>query len=693
MGASFPTATITVLFVDCTASTARLTRLGDNDGDVFRRRLFVRLGECVTETGGSVVKNLGDGLMVVFERSTVGALVCARLMHERIGDLDADDPVELRIGISVGEVVAEDGDWFGTPVVEAARLCGAAASGQTLAPALLGTLVGSRAAAHRFRPIGRIELKGLRAPLDVVEVDGSSPAGTDSAARRSACRRRRALGVAAVLATVLTVVVVGLRTSQPSSREGAVAARSARGKLTAPAGYTPVLKPTECDAKLREAAPTVECSELIVPESRSAPDGPTLALPVAELAGPEDGGLDPVILVDNNEPVTRTTLDDVTTVFALTPRGFAGVARKTLRCPTINAAWKAALAEPADAPAAIDSKVEAAATCFAALRGAAPAPASLNLDEVADDVRDLVVALKRRRVSVAAGGVFALSASAFARRQPEAVSSMILTNPVPPGESGLAEPARSLAMQFAALADQCGEDRGCARDYPDLEATYRKRSDALTARPVPVSTRALDGQGPYDVLLDGPRFATALGTSMQSSTQLGLVPSGVVAASDELVAGIAISGDIGIFVGENSWGPVFLSLACSYDQRSSRLGEISARTFEQFAADPTLPAACEAWAVPSVFDELSAPLEVDVPVLLIEGALSVAGVNKWAGQMASSLPDSIVVRFPTLSDDVATAAPPCLRTIRARFLRDPASVTDPGTCEADSPPIDFVGAD
>ncbi|MEZ5144197.1 MAG: hypothetical protein R2726_17000 [Acidimicrobiales bacterium] len=26
---------------------------------------------------------------------------------------------------SIGDVVAEDGDWFGTPVVEAARLCAA----------------------------------------------------------------------------------------------------------------------------------------------------------------------------------------------------------------------------------------------------------------------------------------------------------------------------------------------------------------------------------------------------------------------------------------------------------------------------------------------------------------------------------------------------------------------------------------
>jgi class 3 adenylate cyclase len=87
------TATVTVLFCDVVGSTERLSRLGDDAGDEFRRSLFARLRACVDDAGGREVKNLGDGLMVVFQRSAIDALVCAQAMHREAAALDATDPV------------------------------------------------------------------------------------------------------------------------------------------------------------------------------------------------------------------------------------------------------------------------------------------------------------------------------------------------------------------------------------------------------------------------------------------------------------------------------------------------------------------------------------------------------------------------------------------------------------------------
>src|SRR4051812_46982132 len=112
------TATVTVLFCDVVGSTERLVRIGDVAGDELRRGLFAGLRRSIAVSGGTEVKNLGDGLMVVFPRSAVAALVCAREMHRAAAAVDPEDPVQLRIGISVGEVAEEDGDWFGLPVVE-----------------------------------------------------------------------------------------------------------------------------------------------------------------------------------------------------------------------------------------------------------------------------------------------------------------------------------------------------------------------------------------------------------------------------------------------------------------------------------------------------------------------------------------------------------------------------------------------
>ena len=79
------------------------------------------------------------------------------------------EPLGVRIGMSAGEAVEEDGDFFGDPVVEAARLCAAAGAGQILAADLVRLMVG-RHATQTFVEVGPLELKGIPEPVDAVEV-------------------------------------------------------------------------------------------------------------------------------------------------------------------------------------------------------------------------------------------------------------------------------------------------------------------------------------------------------------------------------------------------------------------------------------------------------------------------------------------------------------------------------------------
>jgi len=81
----------------------------------------------------------------------------------------ADEPLGVRVGVSAGEAVEEDGDFFGDPVVEAARLCAVAQGGQILVAELVRLMVG-RHATQTFVERGPLELKGLPEPVDVVEV-------------------------------------------------------------------------------------------------------------------------------------------------------------------------------------------------------------------------------------------------------------------------------------------------------------------------------------------------------------------------------------------------------------------------------------------------------------------------------------------------------------------------------------------
>ncbi len=124
----------------------------------------------MSAAGGSEVKNLGDGLMVTFS-SLSRALACAVGMQQGIErhNRRAGRPLSIRVGLSTGEAMEEDGDFFGEPVIEAARLCAYAEGGQMLTTGLARAMAG-RHATLELASQGEVGLKGLPEPVEVVEV-------------------------------------------------------------------------------------------------------------------------------------------------------------------------------------------------------------------------------------------------------------------------------------------------------------------------------------------------------------------------------------------------------------------------------------------------------------------------------------------------------------------------------------------
>jgi class 3 adenylate cyclase len=116
--------TATFVFTDLVDSTAIASRLGPEAADELRQTHFRLLRSAVSASGGVEVKNLGDGLMVTYTSPT-RALVGAAAMQQAIEhhNRSGGEQLSVRVGMSTGEAVDEDGDYFGDPVVIAARLC------------------------------------------------------------------------------------------------------------------------------------------------------------------------------------------------------------------------------------------------------------------------------------------------------------------------------------------------------------------------------------------------------------------------------------------------------------------------------------------------------------------------------------------------------------------------------------------
>ena len=148
-----------MVFVDLSG----FTRLTEERGDAAAAELAAVLAAIAQETsqqhGGRPVKWLGDGIMFHFPDPR-GCVVAALEMVERTPSVGLPP---AHVGVAVGPVVMQDGDYYGKTVNLAARLSGRAGPSEVL---VTGEVVeAGRRDGVRFEEIGKAELKGLSAPV------------------------------------------------------------------------------------------------------------------------------------------------------------------------------------------------------------------------------------------------------------------------------------------------------------------------------------------------------------------------------------------------------------------------------------------------------------------------------------------------------------------------------------------------
>jgi class 3 adenylate cyclase len=125
---------VTILFTDLVGSTALSQDVGDTAADHVRRENLDVLRQAIGRTGGTEVKSIGDALMVSYPAAADSIADAVAMqqgvdLHNRRCD---GARLAMRVGISAGDASFEDGDWFGTPVVEASKLCTAAEGAGTM---------------------------------------------------------------------------------------------------------------------------------------------------------------------------------------------------------------------------------------------------------------------------------------------------------------------------------------------------------------------------------------------------------------------------------------------------------------------------------------------------------------------------------------------------------------------------------
>ncbi|MGH3775153.1 MAG: ATP-binding protein [Pseudonocardiaceae bacterium] len=163
--------TVTVLFTDLVSSTQIMNLMGEATFEELRQSHLRLLGQTIAAHRGVAVKSLGDGVMAVFFAASdaVAAAVAMQQAVQRRGR-GATARLSMRVGLALGDATEFAGDWFGTPVVQAARLCAQCGGGQILVTDTVRAVAQARTNAH-FASVGTVSLRGLAAEVPVWTLD------------------------------------------------------------------------------------------------------------------------------------------------------------------------------------------------------------------------------------------------------------------------------------------------------------------------------------------------------------------------------------------------------------------------------------------------------------------------------------------------------------------------------------------
>jgi adenylate cyclase len=191
------------------ADVAGYSRLMGADEEGTHERLKAHLQELVdpkiAEHRGRIVKNTGDGFLAEFA-SVVDAVQCGVEVQRGMADRNAATPpekrIEFRVGINLGDVIAEEEDIFGDGVNIAARLEALAEPGGICASRVVRDQIRDKLP-YPFEDRGEQSVKNIARPVRVYALRPEGLAALSRPGLRASRRRWLLIGAPAAAALVV----------------------------------------------------------------------------------------------------------------------------------------------------------------------------------------------------------------------------------------------------------------------------------------------------------------------------------------------------------------------------------------------------------------------------------------------------------------------------------------------------------
>lgn len=277
-----------IVFTDAVDFSARVTEDEPAALDAMRRDVATMTESCARYEG-QVVKNTGDGLMMLFG-SAVQAVHCAIDIQRRFAEAarlgTESRKLWHRIGVHLGDVVLAHGDALGDGVNVAARLQEHAEPGGICLSQTVFEVVRSSLAVPVSKP-QRLELKNVEA-VQALRIGPQAIAGL--AARRLPSRPRRAAGhvwiAGGILVLAAAIVYVGYTVNEglrriPATQTDSAQPRSSTNSASSGPPETPRLQtpgesPSGGSPSPVPAAPASVAPRSALPSATARPPKPDI---------------------------------------------------------------------------------------------------------------------------------------------------------------------------------------------------------------------------------------------------------------------------------------------------------------------------------------------------------------------------------------------------------------------------------
>jgi pimeloyl-ACP methyl ester carboxylesterase len=450
---------------------------------------------------------------------------------------------------------------------------------------------------------------------------------------------------------------------------------------------------------IMEGIPGIECGFLYVPEDRDNPDSPEVGIAVVIIYSTSPNPLpDPVLYLEGGpggsglfaiEDWIESPILQERDIVLFDQRG-TGFSEPHLGC-----------FDETD----IEDELEFAEACFQRLEAEGIDVSQYNSADSATDVEDL-----RLQLGYDQWNLFGISygtrlALTVMRDYPDSVRSAILDSVYPPEIRAYEEQAVTFTEAILYLLDVCEADPACQVNYPDLDETLFDLIDSLNDDPLVYETEDEDGAF-YTEEFYGDDLVSLLGDSLYDHTLIPYLPAvidGLASGDDELFYAL-LNGELGgdsqraAVIDEETWDEwyvysdsdgLFNAVEC-YEEVPFNDLDLAYELIEPyvdqledaFISDTeTMFDTCLYWAVEAGPPLEAAPVQSNIPTLLLTGSFDPVTPVRWAESAASYLPNSFLLEFPTMGHSVISGGD-CPYEIVLSFLDEPTTPPE-GGCIAD----------